>query len=120
MGGCPICSGSAAMADSLHGPCVILGENGVTRYRNRVSVWSVSPEPYRFRKGSARVRLHDHLLQVGFQVAGPTFDVPNVWISIFVKATGDVFKVEIKTIDVARWRTSTAGVEIAGKREVRM
>ena len=70
MGGCPINSESAVMATSLYRPCVILDQYGVTGYRDRVSVWPVSPQPYRFRKGSGRMRLHDHLLQVEFQVAG--------------------------------------------------
>lgn len=70
IGVCPMCSESAAMTSSLYRPCVLLGDDGESGYRNRVSVWSVSPQPYSNKKGSGRVRLHDHLLQVEFQDAG--------------------------------------------------
>ena len=70
IGVCPMCSESAIMTSSLYRPCVLLVADGGTGYRNRVSVWSVSPQPYSNKKGSGRVRLHDHLLQVEFQNDG--------------------------------------------------
>ena len=58
------------MTGSLYRPCVLLGDDGGSGDRNRVSVSSVSPQPYSNKKGSDRVRLHDLLLQVEFQVGG--------------------------------------------------